>query len=133
MALVAFLTTNKEQHLPNINPSARPERLLESSAHNCLKPIGSGARKHLVDSKDMEGVNPNPQVERIFSGEIGHALVAADSRRLKSLARNVFLLPRDEDAEGELVNALLLHAEVVDSDLRVGHTTAEAGFQVGYC
>ncbi|KAM1695768.1 hypothetical protein ACFXTN_027376 [Malus domestica] len=80
----------------------------------------------------MEGVNPNPQVERIFSGEIGHALVAGDSRRLESLARNVFLLPRDEDAEGELVNALLLHAEVVDSDLRVGHTAAEAGFQVGF-
>ena len=133
VAFVAFLATNREQHLPNSNPSAGPERLPESSAHTSLKPIGSGARKHLVDSEDMEGVNPNPQVERIFSGELGHVLVAGDSRRLESLAGNVFLLPGDEvNAEGELVDALLRHADIVDSDLGVGHTAAEAGFRVGF-
>ena len=132
VALVAFLATHREQHLPNSNPSASPERLPESSAHTSLKPIGSGARKHLVDSEDMEGVNPNPQVEGILAGELGHVLVAGNSRRLESLAGNVFLLPGDEvDAEGELVDALLLHADVIDSDLRVGHTAAEAGFRVG--
>ncbi|KAB2632771.1 60S ribosomal protein L10-1-like [Pyrus ussuriensis x Pyrus communis] len=33
MALFAFLAVNREQHLPNSNPSASPERLPESSAH----------------------------------------------------------------------------------------------------
>ncbi|KAM1124049.1 hypothetical protein ACFX14_005470 [Malus domestica] len=112
--------TNREQHLLNTNHSAGPERLLS------LKPISFGAPKHLVDSEDVEGVNPNPQVE------LGHVLVVGDSCCHESLAGTVFLLPGAEvDAEGELFDALL-HANIVDSDLGVGHTATEAGFRVGF-
>lgn len=71
-------------------------------------------------------------MERVLAGELGHVLVAGDTRRLESLAGDVFLLPGNEvDAEGELVDALLLHPDVVDSDLGVGDTAAEAGLGVG--
>lgn len=71
-------------------------------------------------------------MEGVLAGELGHVLVAGDTRGLESLAGDVFLLPRDEvDAEGELVDPLLLHPDVVDSDLGVGHTAAEAGLGVG--
>ena len=36
------------------------------------------------------------------------------------------------DAERELVDSLLLHPDVVDSDLGVGYTTAVARFRVGF-
>ena len=81
----------------------------------------------------MERMNPNPQMERIFSGGFHHVLVAGDTRSLESLAGDVLLLPGDEvDAEGELVDSFLLHADVVDADLGVGDTTAVAGFRVGF-
>lgn len=132
IVLVAVLAPHREKHLTNINPSASPERLSKGTPHTGLKPIGSGARKHLVDSENMEGVNPNAEMEGVLAGELGHVLVAGDTSRLESLAGDVFLLPRDEvDAEGELVDALLLHPDVVDSDLGVGHTAAEAGLGVG--
>jgi len=59
IVLVAVLAPNREQHLSDINPSASPKRLPEGAPHTSLKPIGSGAREHLVDPEHVKRVNPN--------------------------------------------------------------------------
>ena len=59
-------------------------------------------------------------------------LVATDATGLEGLSRQLLVLIGDQvDAEGELVNASLLAAQVEDPDLGVGDTTAEPGLGVG--
>lgn len=81
----------------------------------------------------MEGVHPHSQMESILAGVLGHVLVASDTGSFQGLARHVLLLPTDEvNAEGELVDAFLLHPDIVDSDLGIGDTAAKAGLWVGF-
>lgn len=76
-------------------------------------------------------MHPDTQVERVLAGCLGHVLIARNTSRLKSLGRHVLLLPRHEvHAVGELLNALPLHADIVDADLGVGDTAAVAGLGV---
>ncbi len=49
-------------------------------------PIGTSTRQHLVDTKDMERVYANSQVERVFAGTLCNILVGADAGCLKRLA-----------------------------------------------
>jgi hypothetical protein len=50
-------------------------------------PISTGAGQHLVDTKDMERVYANSQVERVFASSLCDILVGADTGSLKRLAR----------------------------------------------
>ena len=73
----------------------------------------------------MEWVDPDPQVEGILAGTLGHVLVASNAGSLKSLTGNVLLLPTHQvDAEGELIHSLPLHPNIIDPDLGVRDTTA---------
>ena len=73
----------------------------------------------------MEWVDPDPQVEGILSGRLGHVLVAGDTGSLKSLTGDILLLPRDKmHTVGELINTLPLHPNIIDPDLGVRDTTA---------
>ena len=55
-------------------------------------PIGTGTRQHLVDTKDVEGMNANSQMERVFARSLCDILVGADAGCLKRLARQLFIL-----------------------------------------
>lgn len=124
---VLVLATHGQEHLSNGNTSAHSLWLAESAPHTRLEPISSGARKHLVDTEHVEGVHTDTQMERILSGVLGHILVASNTSRLKRLTGDVLLLPRYQvHAEGEFVHPFLLHAHIVDTDLRVRHTPAES-------
>ena len=48
-------------------------------------PISSGTGQHFVDTEDMEGVNPDPDVETVFSAILNQILVAADAASLQGL------------------------------------------------
>merc|ERR1719210_991463 len=97
-----------------------------------LQPIGAGARQHFVDAEDVEGVDADLDVELILGGVLHHVLVATDAASLEGLGGELLVLIGDQvDAEGELVHASLLTAQVEDPDLGVGDTAAEPGLGVG--
>lgn len=82
-------------------------------------PIGTGATQHLVDADDMEGVDTDTEMERVLSTRLCHVFVCADTGSLESLGRQLLVLVRDEvSAEGEVIDAGALAAQVEDADLR---------------
>ena len=50
-----------------------------------LLPISSCTGQHFVDAEDVEGVDPNPDVEPILAAVLDEVLVAADAPGLQSL------------------------------------------------
>jgi hypothetical protein len=82
-------------------------------------PICASTRQHLVDSKDVERVHTNPQVERVFASGLCYIFVGADTRSLKRFAGELLILVGDKvAAEGELIDRSTLPAKVKDTDLR---------------
>ena len=68
-------------------------------------PISSGTGQHFVDTEDMEGVNPNPDVETLLAAVLHKVLVAADAASLQGLGGQLLQLVRDQvDRQGELIN-----------------------------
>ena len=114
-----------------------------------LLPISSGTGQHFVDAEDVEGVDPNPDVEPILAAVLDEVLVAADAPGLQSLGGQLLQLVRHQvDREGELVNtglkwrrssssktqqiaAHLLTSQVEDPNLGVGDTTIESALGIG--
>lgn len=131
MLSIVVLAPDREQDLTNSHPGTCPQGLSKSTPHASLEPISSCTRKHLVDSEHMEGVDTDTQVEGILASELGHVLVACNASSLKGFAGDVFLLPRGKvDTEREIISGLPLHANIIDTDLWVGHTTAVARLRV---
>jgi hypothetical protein len=82
-------------------------------------PIRASTGQHLVDTKDVERVHTNPQVERVFASGLCYILVGANTRSLKRFARELLILIGDKvAAEGELIDRSTLPAEVKDTNLR---------------
>lgn len=95
-----------------------------ASTQRACSPISSSTGQHLVDSDNVERVNPDPQVESLLSGSLDNVLVGANSSSFKSFRRKLLVLVRDEMAtEGEVVDIGPLSSQVEDSDLGVGNTT----------
>lgn len=87
-----------------------------------MKPIGSGTGQHLIDTDDVEGVGPDPQVERVLSRGLDDVLVAANTGGLEGLRRDLLVLVRDQvGAEGEVIDRGPLSAQVEDPNLRIGY------------
>merc|ERR1719158_2781415 len=128
---LALVAADRHEHLANINARRRAERLAEGATHTGLETIGARARKHLVDTEHIEGVNPHAQVERILTGLHDHALVRRDARRLERLTRHTLVLARDHvHAVRVLLHAVLLLAAIIDADLRVRDAAAEPRLRV---
>jgi len=47
-------------------------------------PIGSGTGQHLVDSDNVERVDPDPQVESLFTSSLDNVLVGTNSSGFES-------------------------------------------------
>jgi hypothetical protein len=81
-------------------------------------PIRSSTRQHLVDTKDVEGVHTNPQVERVFASGLCYVFVGTNTRSLKRFTGELLILVGNQvTAEGELIDRSTLPAEVKDADL----------------
>jgi len=129
--LVVVLAPDRHQRLPDVDAGHGSLRFSVRSAHPRLEPIGPGARQHFVDTDDVEGVHSHADVEGVFTGDLGHVLVRADTCRLQRLRGELFVLVRDEvDALGELVHPRLLLAQVEDADFGIWDTATEARFWV---
>lgn len=76
---VGVSAADRQQDLSNGHTGTQSLWLAKGSTHACLKPISSSAGKHLVDTQDVEGMHPDPQVEGILSSILDHVLVSSDT------------------------------------------------------
>lgn len=65
-----------QNDLANVHTGDGTLRLTEGTTHTGLETIGSGARKHLVDTDDVEGVHTDTEVETFLTGDLHEVPVA---------------------------------------------------------
>lgn len=80
--LVAVTSAHREQDLANVDTGNGVVGLTISTTHTGLEPIGTSARKHLVDTDNVEGVHTDTQVERVLTRGLGDVLVGTDTGSL---------------------------------------------------
>jgi hypothetical protein len=128
---VRLFASHGQQDLSDVDTSDGTIRLAPGAAHTSLKPISTSTGQHLVDPDNMERVDADSQVERIFSGSLGDVFIAADSGRFKSFTGQLFVLIRNKmSTEGEVVNGSTFASQIENSNLRVGDTTVVSRFWV---
>ena len=158
---MVVLAADGQEDLADLHSGASASGPAKGSTHALLKPISSSARKHLVDTQDVEGVHAHAQVEGILAGKLDlngssmrgggshslfleidrscdtfhqlahHVLVGSDTGSLQRLRGDILLLPGGKvDAIAEHVHIGPLHADIINADLGVGHTTAKTGLGV---
>lgn len=59
-----------QNDLANVHTGDGTVGLTEGTTHTGLETIGTGARKHLVDTDDVEGVHTDTQVETFLTGDL---------------------------------------------------------------
>jgi len=129
---VLVVGPDRHQWLSDVDTGDCSLGLAESSPHSSLQTISACARQHFVDAENVEGMDTDLDVELILGRVLHHVLVATDAASLEGLGGELLVLIGDQvDAEGELVDASLLTAQVEDPDLGVGDTAAEPGLGVG--
>lgn len=116
---VVLPSADREEDLADVDSGHGVVRLAVGTTHACLEPVGTSARKHLVDTDDVERVDTDTEVERILARSLGDVLVGANASSFECLRGDLLVLVTDKvAAEGEVVNACLLAAEVKDADLK---------------
>ena len=124
--------SDRHEDVADVDASGTAVGLAVGLSHTLLESIGTSAGEHLVDSENVPRVHSDSHVESVLTCLDLHVLVGSDTGGLQSLRSDLLLLAGDEvNAVGELVVGSLLSADVVDSELRVGHTTVVAGLGVG--
>ena len=125
--LGGILSTNGEENLSNVDTGGDTNGLSVGMPHTAGKPIGSSAGKHLVGTDDVEGVNTDTDVVTLLSDGVGQVLVDGDTAGLECLRGDLLLFVTDQVGyEGEEIDGCLLGTDIVNLDLRFGHTTAVA-------
>lgn len=59
-------------------------------------PISSSARQHLVDSDDVEGMEPHADVELVLTAILDEVLVTANTSGFQRLGAQLFVFVGDE-------------------------------------
>lgn len=119
-------SANAHENLTNVDTGDSAVGLAPGTTHTSLQSIGTGARQHLVDTDDVEGVSTDTEVETFLSGVLDEVLVGADTGGLEGLGAQLLILVGDEvNAEREVVDIGTLAAEIEDANLGVGDTTVE--------
>jgi len=131
-SLVGVTSADAHDDLTNVDTGNGAVGLTPGTTHTSLQSIGTGARQHLVDTDDVEGVDADAEMESFLSGNLDEVLVGANTGSLESLGAQLLVLVGDHvDAEREVIDGSALAAEIEDANLGVGDTTVEAGLGVG--
>lgn len=64
---MVFLAADAEENLPDLDTSAGSVGPAVCLTHTLLEPIGTSARKHLVDPEHVEGVDADSEMEGLLS------------------------------------------------------------------
>jgi len=133
VGLVLVLAAHAHHGLTDVHAGNQALGLAKSSSHSGLEPIGSGAGQHFVDADDVERMDAETHVESVLAHELHHVLVGADTRGFQGLGGELFILVGDHvDAKWELIDARLLATQVVNTDLRIGDTSAKPGLGIRF-
>jgi len=131
-ARTGVASADAHDDLADVDTGNRAVGLAPGTTHTRLQSIGTGARQHLVDTDDMEGVDAHAEMETLLAGNLDEVLVGADAGGLESLgAQLLVLVGHQVDAEREVIDGSALAAEIEDADLGVGDTTVEPRLGVG--
>jgi len=123
---VGITSADAHENLANVDTGDSAVGLAPGTTHTSLQSIGTGARQHLVDTDDVEGVSTDSEVEALLTGVLDEVLVGANTGGLEGLGAQLLILVGDEvDAEREVIDVGALSAKIEDSDLGVGDTTVE--------
>lgn len=76
---VGITSADGQEDLANVHTSHGAVRLTEGTTHTGLQTIGSGARQHLVDTDDVEGVGTDTEVETFLTGDLDEVPVMNDA------------------------------------------------------
>ena len=115
---------DREEDLTNVDTSDKVVWPTERTTHTSLQTVGTGARKHLVDTNDVVGVDTHTKVEALLTSRTSHVLVRADTSSLNGLVGDLLVLVTDQvHTEGEVIDRRLLATKVVNAELRVRDTT----------
>lgn len=133
MGLRSILCSHREKDLSNVYTSCNTNGLSVRMPHTAGKPIGSSAGKHFVGTDNVKGVHTDSDVVSILSNSVGQVLVDGNTAGLKSLGGDLLLLVTDQVSnEGEKINRGFLGSDIINLNLRFGHTTAVARLDVGF-
>lgn len=131
LRLVLVRGSHRHNRLTNVDTSHGALRLAEGATHSSLQPISAGARQHLVDADDVEGMHTHTDVEGVLSAMLHKVLVAANAAGLQSLRAQLFQLVRHQvHAQREVLDGRALTAQIEDADLGIRDTTAEPRLRV---
>jgi len=125
VGLVLVLRANGEKNLANVDTGGDTNGLTVGVSHTGGQSIGSGARKHLVGTKDVVGVGTHADVVSLLSDRLCQVLVDGNTAGLEGLGRDLLLLVADQVGDkGEEIDGGLLGTDIEDLDLRFRYTTA---------
>ena len=130
--LVGILGADRDKGLANGDTGSSAVGLTKGSTHTGLKTIGTSTTQHLVDTQDVEGMDTDTHVEAVLAQVLGDVLVGTDTGGFQGLGADLLdLVGEQVDAEGELLGAGLLAAEIENLDLWIRDTAAETRLGVG--
>jgi len=130
---IVILATDGHDDLANVHASDGAVGLAPSTTHTGLQAIGTSAGQHLVDADDVEGMNADPQMERILARGLGDVFVGANTSSFEGFTRQLFVFIGDEmAAEGEVVYGSTFAAQIENTNLGIRHTTIVPGFRIGF-
>merc|ERR1719447_1181778 len=131
--LVVVFATDRHQGLTDVDASNRSLGFTVSSSHSCLEPISSSTRQHFVDAYDVEGMDSHADVEGVFTSDLGHVFVGADTGCFQGFCRQLLIFIRHQvDTLWKLIDTCLLLAKIEDSNLWVWYTSTETRLGVGF-
>ena len=123
-AEIVIPAPDRKENLSNLDPSNAASGLAVCVPHTSLEPIGTSARKHLVDAEDVEGVRPDAEVEAFLASASHKVLVARNTGSLECLGGDLLTLVRKHVNDGgEHVDTSGLVTDIEDANLRLGDTT----------
>jgi len=125
VGLGGVLGSDRQQNLTDINAGGNTDGLSVRVSHSGRQPIGTGARKHLVGTEDVEGVGADADVVSVLSDGLGQVLVDGNTAGFQSLTGDLLFFVADQMAhKGEEIDGGLLVADIENLDLRFRNTTA---------
>jgi hypothetical protein len=84
MRVMLVFGADRENDLANVNTGNDTLGLAVGVTHTRLETICAGARKHLVDAVDVEGVKSDTEMERFFTAFGAHVFVDGNTASFKS-------------------------------------------------
>jgi len=129
--LVTLLGTDGKDDLSDRATGNYTGGLTEGATHTSLQSIGTGARKHLVNTKNVVWVASDAEVKSFLGGSLSHVLVNDDTSGFESFRRELLVFTGNEvTAERELIRGSTLVADIVNLQLGVRDTTAVSRLDV---